>query len=131
MNSENLGFDEVVDTAIDVIETARKVRDAIADGIDLTDVATIFSIAPRLAEVYRDRAVFAAQLADLTPEESTLAAAAIAARTDVPGDRAFTKVNEALILLARTHQEISDDIDLAQDWIEWGKSLRPDDAAEN
>lgn len=127
-----LGFDEVVDTASDAIEVATTIRRALADGLDLTDVGAVFSAAPRLAEIYRDRNLFLAQVADLTPEESVQAAAVIAARTDVPNDRVLEKAHEALFLLARTHQAVVGTVDLAQDWIEWGKSLRPaTDAAEN
>lgn len=132
MQKENLlGYDEVVDTAADAIEAAQAIREALADGLDLSDVGAVFKAAPRLVEIYRDRNTFVAQLADLTPEESLLAAAAIAERTNIPNDRVLEKANEALFLLARTHQAVIGGVDLAQDWIEWGKSLRPDANAEN
>lgn len=133
LEKENvLGYDEVVDTAIDAIETAKAVRDAVADGLDLSDISALFKVAPRIAEIYRDRNVFVAQVADLTPEESLLAATAIAERTNEPNDTVFAKANEAIYLLARTHQTVVAGVDLAQDWIDWGKSIRPTpDAAEN
>lgn len=121
----NLGYDQIIDTAVDVIDVAKAVQEAFADGIDITDAVTLFRVAPRIGEIYNDRNLFVAQLKDLTPEEGIMAAVDISARTNVPGDLVFEKVNEALMLLARTYAEISDDIELAQDWIEWGKSLSP------
>lgn len=126
----NLGYDEVVDTIVDLIQIGRTVGDALADGLDLTDVTAVFSIAPRLVEVYRDANTAYAQLLDLTTGEASLAVAEIAEHAQLPATGILGKVNEALNLLSRTYQEVVDGIDLAQDWRDWVVSLKPTDTAD-
>jgi len=127
----NLGIDHLVDVAVDIIETSDIVAKALSDGLDITDVGAVWKAAPRLAEIVREGKEAYNELLDLTPEESTLAAQQIAERANLPATGVLGKVNSGLILLARTHQEIADDIDLAQDWLQWAKSLRNADAEQN
>ena len=127
----NLGIDHLVDVAVDIIETSDIVAKALSDGLDITDVGAVWKAAPRLAEIVQEGKEAYNELLDLTPEESTLAAQQIAERANLPATGVLGKVNSGLILLARTHQEIADDIDLAQDWLQWAKSLRNADAEQN
>lgn len=120
-----LGINELVDTAVDVLEVGQTVGRALSDGLDLTDIGAVWTVAPRLVEVIRDGKQALAELMDLTPGESAEAVLQISDRANLPATGVLGKVQEALVLLARTHQEIADDIDLAQDWIAFVKSIRP------
>lgn len=126
-----LGITELVDTAVDVLEVGQTVGRALSDGLDLTDIGAVWTVAPRLVEVIRDGKQALAELMDLEPEESAEAVRQISTRANLPPTGVLGKVQEALVLLARTHQEIADDIDLAQDWIAFVKSIRPTSADEN
>lgn len=126
-----LGITELVDTAVDVLEVGQTVGRALSDGLDLTDIGAVWNVAPRLVEVIRDGKQALAELMDLTPAESAEAVLQISERAHLPATGVLGKVQESLILLARTHQEIADGIDLAQDWIEFVKSIRPTSADES
>lgn len=82
------GYDEVVDTAGDLIEVQRNIREALKDGAQLTDLLVIYDNYPKLKEVWEDRKVFAQQLLDLTPEESGLAWEQIVERVGMDKDKA-------------------------------------------
>lgn len=125
-----LGFDEVVDTIVDAIEIGRKFGDAISDGLDLSDLGTVFAVAPKFVEIYNDANLAYAQLLDLTPFEAQQAAEEIALRAKLPTTGVLGKVNVALNLMSRTYQEVMDDIDLIQDWKAFVASLKPADAAD-
>lgn len=130
MKPNVLGFDEVVDTAVDIIEIGKTVADALEDGLDIGDAGAVLKIAPRLMEVYRDGNVAYAQLLDLTPGEAAEAVAQIADRAELPTTGVLGRINEALNLLSRTYQVVMDNVNLAGDWIAWARSLKPADAAQ-
>lgn len=119
-----LGYDEVVDTAVDIVEAAKIVADAAADGITITDVSVLFSLTPKVIEIMRDRKEAVDQLLDLTPEEALEAADEIAARLSVPAEGIFQRVVESFELLARTYGQVKQAQYLAEAWIRWGKSFR-------
>jgi hypothetical protein len=89
MEQENkYGFDEVVDTACDLIEVQRDIRGALKDGFQLSDILVLYNQYPKLKEVWEDKKVFGQQLADLTPDESTQAWDQITARVGIERDKA-------------------------------------------
>lgn len=89
MEQENkYGFDEIVDTAGDLIEVQRDIRGALKDGLQLSDILVLYNQYPKVKEVWEDRRVFAQQLADLMPEESTQAWDQITARVGIERDKA-------------------------------------------
>lgn len=119
-----MGFDEVVDTAVDIMEAAKIVADAAADGVSIADVSVLFSLTPKVIEIMRDRKTAVDQLLDLTPEEAEIAAGQIAARLNVPSDGIFQRIVESFELLARTYGQVKQAQYLAQAWIRWGKSFK-------
>lgn len=82
-SSNDLGFDEVVDTIADAISFGKFVEKQLSDGFGFDDAIALIPQYPKLQEMYEDRKLFAAQFLDLTAEESKEAVKQIAARTDV------------------------------------------------
>lgn len=118
-----LGFDEIVDSCSDIIESAALVGEALKDGFQITDAGVAFAIFPTISELIRDGKKAVNQLLDLSPEESLAASAAIAARTGhLPGS-IVPHVTEAFALLARTHGQVKSVEYLFADWSRWAKSL--------
>lgn len=124
MEKIELGFDEVVDTAVDILECADQIGDAVSDGIQISDMGVLFSVAPKALEIKRDGKVAIAQLLDLNPEEAAIAAAQIAERTGKPVTGIIARVNEGFTLTVRTYRLVSDGTHLVQDWVRFGKSIR-------
>lgn len=118
-----LPFDEVVDTACDILEMANSVAKALEDGIDLTDIGVLFSVAPKIAEVMRDRQSALDQLLDLTPEEAEQAAQQIGRRMGVPSNYIVARVVEVFPLLSRTYGQAKQVQYLATDWARWARSF--------
>ena len=86
MNNE-LGFDEVVDWASDVIEVTAEVREALKDGFQWQDSFVLLKNQAKLTEIVTDADDFLDQLMDLTTEEADQAIAQISDRTGVEQDQ--------------------------------------------
>lgn len=99
-----LGFDEVVDTFSDAFEIAIFVEDRLKDGPGLDDFIAAFPQFPKLAEIYNDRKIFAAQMVDLTTEEAKEAVRAIAERVGVSESVVAQKGTLALAIAARIYK---------------------------
>ena len=121
--SNTLGFDEVVDTLGDALEIVEQVHDAVKDGLQITDLVTLFSVAPKVNEIRKDAAVFAAQLQDLTPGESEQAAIQLAARSGQSQDGIVQKGVVALHLAAEWHATVSNVTNLTTRTVDFGKNL--------
>lgn len=128
--ANELGFDEVVDTAVDIIETADALGNALQDGFQISDLTVLLTIAPKAAEIKRDGRTAVNQLLDLTPDEAVQAAAQIAARTGKPATGIIARVNEGLTLTVRTYRLVTDGYNLSQDWVRFGKSIQQSVTAE-
>jgi hypothetical protein len=120
---EILGFDEVVDTAVDVIETAQILADALKDGFQITDLVTLIGVAPKAQEIAKDGRLAISQLLDLTADEADEAVAAIAKRTASNPATIVVKVNEAFTLIARTYRQVTNIRNLVRDYERFGKTL--------
>lgn len=123
LSSNTLGFDEVVDSLGDALTVTEKVHAALADGIGVTDIGTIFQITPLLNEIIRDRDTFVAQFADLTPEESQAVAEALVLQHGGSADVIVQKALAALDLASDWHVAIQANISLVQRTVDFGKGL--------
>lgn len=124
LSIDALGFDELVDTAADILETADLIGGALSDGFQITDLGVLLSVAPKAAEIKRDGKQAVNELLDLDADEAAKAASAIAERTGKPTTGIINRVNEAFTLSARTYRQVTDGYNLVQDWARWGRSLR-------
>lgn len=123
INGNTLGFDEVVDTLDDALGVVEKVESALADGIGLGDIGVLFEITPRLNEIKNDAGAFAAQFADLTPEESEEVAAQLVARRGGSPSVVVDKALGALHLAARWHGAVQQVVGLVDDTVAYGKGV--------
>lgn len=121
---ETLGFDEVVGTAVDIVQAADQLVSALKDGVQIADLATLFLIAPKVNEIRKRGKTAVAQLIDLSADEAETAAAQISQRTGVPQNRVIRHVNESFVLLARTYKQYRSAELLAADWIRWAKVIQ-------
>ena len=124
-----MGYEELVDTAVDILETAEVLQTAFSDGVQITDVAVLFATAPKITEIAKDGRKAVEELLDLNADEAELAAAEIARRTGKPQQGIIARVNEAFTLAARTYGTYRRAELLAKDWQRWAKSLKPPVAA--
>jgi hypothetical protein len=120
---DNLGFDEVVDTAVDILESAETLASALKDGFQFTDIPALISVAPKAQEIAKDGRTAINQLLDLSPEEAEEAAKQIALRTGKHPSGITVKVNEGFTLIARTYRTIKGGILLTQDWQRFAKTI--------
>lgn len=120
---KNLGFDEVVDTAVDVLEAADTLAQSLKDGFQFTDIPALISVAPKAQEIAKDGRTAINQLLDLTPDEAEAAVAEIARRTGRNPSGIIVKVNEGFTLVARTYRTVKNGVLLAQDWQRYAKTL--------
>lgn len=118
------GFSEVVDTACDIIESGVIVSDALTDGVQISDLAALFQLAPKAKEIKGDWRTALDQLNDLDPAEAKEAARQIAARTGNPVDGILARVNEAFDIVADAYGLIKQGTYLVDRVIRWAKSLR-------
>lgn len=123
VNGNTLGFDEVVDTLSDAITVVEKVESALADGVGLSDIGTLFEITPRLNEIKNDAPLFAAQFEDLTPDESAQVSEALIARHGGDGSKIVDKALLALHLSARWHDATKNVIGLVEETVDFGKGI--------
>ena len=122
-NTEEIGFDELVDTAVDTLESAQILADALKDGFQITDLMTLIAVAPKAQEIARDGRTAIDQLLDLTADEADAAALAIAKRTASNPSTVVVKVNEAFTLIARTYRQVTSIRNLVRDYERFAKTL--------
>lgn len=122
--TSKLGFDEVVDTACDIIESGIIVADYFADGVQVSDLAAFFQLAPKAKEIKNDWRKALDQLNDLDPVEAKEAARQIAARTGNPVEGILARVNEAFDIVADAYGLVKQGTYLVARVVRWGKSLR-------
>ncbi len=123
VNGIVLGFDEVVDTLDDALGCTEQIHEAVKDGIGLSDIGTLISVTPRLNEIRQDAATFAAQVQDLTPDESAEVARQLVARRGGSADNIVQKALAAVTLATRWHNAIDTVVDLVQDSAEFGRGF--------
>lgn len=124
MKKNELGFDEVVDTSVDILDAASLIAAALSDGVQISDLGVLFSIAPKVVEIKRDGKAAVAQLIDLSPDEAAEAAIQIAERTGKPATGIIARVNEGFTLTVRTYRLVTDGTHLVQDWTRFVKSIQ-------
>lgn len=124
MKKNELGFDEVVDTSVDILDAASLIAAALSDGVQISDLGVLFSIAPKVVEIKRDGKAAVAQLIDLSPDEAAEAAIQIAERTGKPATGIIARVNEGFTLTVRTYRFVTDGTHLVQDWTRFVKSIQ-------
>jgi len=122
--TNNLGTENLVNTAVDILNTAQSVANAAADGIGVTDLVTLLQVAPALNRIRKTGRPAIEELLDLSVEESREAVAQIAFRTGNPQTGLLAKVNEAFTLLANTYNVYRAAELAAKDWVRFGKSLK-------
>lgn len=119
---EQLGYQELADVLNNTLTVAADVREALKDGLQVTDALVIWKNFPLLREVYEEGKEALQQLTDLTPDEAEKVIALIDKNPNLPADQLFTKIKTALRLLGRTYRLVDNLIqegrDLAQDWVE-------------
>ncbi len=103
-----LGFDELVDTAADVVELTVKVVDAVKDGIQLNDAFLLLAEAKNIEEIVRDAPKALAELKDLTPDEAELASGALADRLNADPGSVIDIVEQSINLLTRGYVFFAD-----------------------
>lgn len=64
------GYAEILDTLNDALDIAEKIGDAVKDGFQVYDLATLLEIYPKAQEIYLDRHKFKAEFKDLDPVEA-------------------------------------------------------------
>ncbi len=120
----NLGTENLVNTAVDILNTAQSVANAASDGIGVTDLVTLLQVAPALNRIRKTGRPAIEELLDLSVEESREVVAQIAFRTGNPQTGLLQKVNEAFTLLANTYTVFRAAEVATQDWVRFGKSLK-------
>ena len=103
-----LGYDELVDTAADVVELTVKVVDAVKDGIQLNDAFLLLAEAKNIEEIVKDAPQALAELKDLTAEEATQASEALALRLNASPGSVIDIVEQSINLLTRGYVYFSD-----------------------
>lgn len=119
---EELGYQQLADVLNNTLTVAADVREALKDGLQVTDALVIWKNFPILREVYEEGKTALKQLTDLSPEEAEQVVALIEKNPNLPADELFNKIKIALRLLGRTYRLVDNLIeegrDLAQDWVE-------------
>lgn len=124
MTTKNkLGIEMLVMVCAGIINTAKTIGGALADGFQITDAGALFSVAGDVKDVVKNGRNALNELLDLNAEESQQVADQIAALTGNPSTGILGKVNQGLHLIARTHREVVDDLELFEDWREYVTTL--------
>ena len=119
----NLGYDEIVDTALDVIGVYKKFSEALSDGIQIQDAFVILNQAPVLQEVYEDRKVFVEEFLDLTPSESEAAVQEIAQKVGMSEDQVLKAIVQGFALAAQWHKQVQSTITLVEETRDFGTRI--------
>ncbi len=122
--TNELGFDEVVDTLCDAVEAGEQLYLAAKDGFQIGDIATLLTVAPKAQEIARDGKTAYAQFVDLNPDESDEAVEKIATRLNLAQSGIRSKIQTGLRLVTRAYRQVDQAIELVGDFKEWGESLR-------
>lgn len=105
---KNLGFDEVVDTLADIIETGDQIIKVFDDGFqplqDLIDLTPIF---PRIQEIVMDAPLAWKQFKDLDEEEVKAVKESLTERLDLENDNVEVKIKASIRILARVYALIT------------------------
>lgn len=109
-----LPFDEVVDTVCDVIEVGQKFYDTLADGAQITDVVVLWTVWPRVQEIYVDRKTFVAQAKDFTLAKLGPAFEAAAARLGTTPGAVSSKFAAGFRVLTRVNNLVGYNISEAK-----------------
>ncbi len=124
MENQNLGIEALVSTAVDILNTAEKVAEAATDGIGVTDIYTLLTVAPALNRIRKSGRAALEELLDLSVEESREAAVQIGQRTGMPQTGIIAKVNEAFTILVNAYAVYKQAEFVAKDLVRFGKSLK-------
>lgn len=110
-----LGYDEIVDSSVKVIQVARKIDEVLSDGLQpLPDLLALTSELTVISDIVADRKIFVEQLLDLKPEESRAAVAEIAEKAEIEEGTVYQVIVNGLALAAAWHEQINSTIDLVQ-----------------
>ncbi|MEM9259703.1 MAG: hypothetical protein AAGA62_08655 [Bacteroidota bacterium] len=115
MNTNQLGYDEVVDTLADSITVYRKISAPLRDGFQFPDLLSLYEAYPYLVEIYEDRRTFAAQFIDLTADETLEVLQELSLRTDVPRDKVEQVAFRAFSVAGRTYRLVRHTLSEVQD----------------
>ncbi|MEL6275319.1 MAG: hypothetical protein AAFQ37_03505 [Bacteroidota bacterium] len=110
MNTNELGFDEVVDTLGDSIEIYRTIKQPLQDGLDFTDLLAVYDAYPLAIEVYNDRNTFLSQLLDLSADEASQVLDRLTERTGIPRDNVEQIAFQSFSIASRTYRLIDNTI---------------------
>lgn len=128
VGSNELGYDEVVDTLGDVLDVTEAFEDALSDGVQPTDLFVIVNNYPKLKEIGADLPVFWAQLKDLTPEESEEVTKELAKRRGEGMDTIAGKVSAGLRRVVRTYRfgyyVLGEGQAILEDWQDFYEELK-------
>lgn len=108
MNTNELGYKELVDTVADVIDLATKLGETFADGIQLSDAFVLLAEAQNIEEIYKDFPTAWAELKDLDPDEAKLAMDELAARLNAPEGSIIDIVEEGFGLVTKGYLFFAD-----------------------
>lgn len=112
MNTNQLGYDEVVDTFGDSVEIARALEEQLEDGLQVfPDALALYKQYPKVIEIYQDRGVFLAQLKDLTPEEAEQVWIELSERIGAPRSRVEDIALRSFSVASRTYRLIKHNLD--------------------
>lgn len=129
VGSNELGYDEVVDTLGDVLDVTDAFENALSDGIDPTDLFVIVNNYPKLKEIGTDLPVFWAQLKDLTPAESDAVYKELSERRGEDLNSIAGKVSAGLRRVVRTYRfgyyVLGEGQAILEDWKDFFAELKP------
>jgi hypothetical protein len=64
------GYAEILDTFSDALDIAKAIGEALKDGFQIYDLATLLQVYPKAQEIYMDRIRFKTEFLDLDAEEA-------------------------------------------------------------
>lgn len=105
---KELGFDEVVDTLADIIETGDQVVQVFVDGFQpLNDLIALTPVFPRVQEIISDAPLAWKQFRDLSVDESNTVQERLSERLDIANDEVEAKIKGSIKVLARVYSLLS------------------------
>ena len=105
---QKLGFDEVVDTLADIIETADSVFVVFKDGFQpLQDLIALTPIFPRIQEIVTDAPLAWQQFKDLDVEEAQTVRDRLVERLDLSNDNVDSKIKGSVKILSNVYSLLS------------------------
>lgn len=122
-NKPDLGFDQVVATVADICEAADSIYQAVRDGIQIRDAATLFTLAPRIENIKRNGHTAVQQFLDLDETETAQASVQLSQRLSQSQSVMLHHLDQAFTLVARTYKEVVDVKNLVNDWSRFGQAV--------